>query len=84
MILLTKLNGAPVLLNEAMVEYVEAKPDSTIVMATGNVLLVRQSVEEIARLANRQPAVLSNPAVHRKVQNRRMRSRATERKNTKG
>lgn len=47
MILLTKLNGTPFVLNDDLVETVEETPDTTIHMTNGHVLMVREPVAEV-------------------------------------
>lgn len=54
MIALTRLNGQPVLLNCDLIEAVEenAAPEqreSIVTLTTGNVVVVRESIEEIER-----------------------------------
>lgn len=47
MIRLTRLNGTPVVLNEDMIESVEELPDTTVLLFTGNKLIVRESARHI-------------------------------------
>lgn len=54
MIALTRLNGQPVMLNCDLIEAVEenATPhqrESVVTLTTGNVIVVRESIEEIER-----------------------------------
>ena len=46
MIELTKLNNKKVVINCDLIEYVEASPDTTITLTTGNRFVVRESVDE--------------------------------------
>ena len=47
MIELTKLNNQKVVINSDLIEYVEAVPDTTITLTTGNRFVVKESVDEI-------------------------------------
>lgn len=47
MILLTRLNGHPLLLNADLIEAVEPTPDTVITMTSGNKLIVRDSMDDI-------------------------------------
>ena len=47
MIELTKLNDKKVIINCDLIEYVEASPDTTITLTTGNRFVVRESVDEL-------------------------------------
>lgn len=49
MIVVTKLNGEPLVLNAELIELVERTPDTVVTLTTGRKLLVRESVEEIVR-----------------------------------
>lgn len=49
MIVLTKLRGEEFLLNSDLIETVTENPDTTILLTNGNVILVRESMEEVAR-----------------------------------
>ena len=46
MIELTKLNNQKVVINCDLIEYVEAAPDTTITLTTGNKFVVRESVND--------------------------------------
>lgn len=46
MIELTKLNNKKVVINCDLIEYVEALPDTTITLTTGNKFVVRESVDD--------------------------------------
>lgn len=47
MIKLSKLNAVPILVNSDQIEYIEAIPESKIVMMNGEYLLVRESMDII-------------------------------------
>lgn len=47
MIKLSKLNGVPMLVNSDQIEYIEAIPESKIVMMNGEYLLVKESMDII-------------------------------------
>jgi len=54
MIALTRLNGQPVMLNCDLIEAIEenatpAQRESVVTLTTGNVVVVRESIEEIER-----------------------------------
>ena len=49
MIVLTRPNGQPVLLNCDLIESVEQNAESIIVLTTGNTVVVREPLEEIER-----------------------------------
>jgi len=47
MVKLTSLDGREISVNAELVETVEAKPDTTITLTTGNRILVREKVDEV-------------------------------------
>jgi flagellar protein FlbD len=47
MILLTKINNAPIAVNCDLIQYIEETPDTIITMTTGDKVVVRQSMVEI-------------------------------------
>ncbi len=47
MILLTKINKAPIAVNCDLIEYIEETPDSVITLTTGDKVVVEQSMVEI-------------------------------------
>ena len=49
MIVVTRLNGEPLVLNAELIELVERAPDTVVTLTTGRKLLVREPVEEIVR-----------------------------------
>lgn len=53
MISLTRLNGQAIAVNEANILWVEALPDTSIMLLSGERLLVQESVEEVCLRVNR-------------------------------
>jgi flagellar protein FlbD len=49
MIRLSRLNHQEIAINCDLIEYVEAKPDTTVRLVTGDSILVLESVEEVIR-----------------------------------
>lgn len=49
MIVVTRLNGEPLVLNAELIELVERTPDTVVTLTTGRKLLVQEPVEEIVR-----------------------------------
>jgi len=47
MIRLKKLNGEEVVINAELIETVEARPDTTISLVTGNKIIVKDTVSEV-------------------------------------
>ncbi len=47
MIKVHRLNGAQVVLNAELIEFIEAAPDTVICLATGNRYVVREKVDEV-------------------------------------
>lgn len=47
MIDLTRLNGAPVTINADLIKFVEATPDTLISLATGEKIMVKESVRTV-------------------------------------
>jgi flagellar protein FlbD len=47
MIRLTRLNHAPVVLNSDLIEHIEITPDTVITLTNGQILRVRETVEEV-------------------------------------
>lgn len=46
MIKLIRLNGYEIVVNPELIEWIEANPDTTISLATGSKIVVRNSVDE--------------------------------------
>jgi flagellar protein FlbD len=53
MIPLTRLNKTPVVVNADQILLVEATPDTTLVLASGDRIFVRETVDEVVELALR-------------------------------
>ncbi len=51
MIKVTNLNGEPFLLNAELIRYVEARPDTFITLVHGVRIVVRESMDDVLRLA---------------------------------
>jgi flagellar protein FlbD len=51
MIILTRLNKRPVVINEDMIESIEELPDTTLMLFTGNKIIVRESAEAVLEKA---------------------------------
>jgi flagellar protein FlbD len=47
MIRVTRLNGAPTILNSDLIEHIDETPDTVIGLTTGQSVRVRESAEEI-------------------------------------
>jgi len=48
---LTRLNGTPFIINADLIKTVESRPDTTIVLTTGETLIVRESMEDVVARA---------------------------------
>ncbi|MGD0734034.1 MAG: flagellar FlbD family protein [Terracidiphilus sp.] len=65
MIELTRLNGAPIVLNSDLIKTAEASPDTMLTLITGEKLIVRESCEEVtARVLTYRARLLSCVAKH--------------------
>lgn len=51
MISVTRLDGTAIVLNVDLVQWIEETPDTVISLTSGERLLVRESAEEVVRLA---------------------------------
>jgi flagellar protein FlbD len=51
MIELTRLNGQKLFINCDLLKYAEASPDTVLTLLTGDKIVVRESCEEVIRLA---------------------------------
>ena len=49
MIKVKKINGEEIVINAELIETVEARPDTTISLATGNKIIVKDTVSEIIK-----------------------------------
>lgn len=54
MILLTRLNGSVLAINNDLIRYAEATPDTTLTLMDGEKLVVRESLAELVRLVEQQ------------------------------
>ena len=51
MILLTRLNSKPVVLNAELIKMIESTPDTLITLINGEHMMVRETVEEVVERA---------------------------------
>lgn len=51
MIKLTHLSNEPFVLNAELIRYVESRPDTFITLTTGERLVVRETMDDVMRLA---------------------------------
>ena len=49
MILLTRLNDRPVVVNADLIKYVEQTPDTLVTLTSGDKLMVKETSEEVVR-----------------------------------
>jgi len=49
----TRLNGLPVIINADLIKFVEATPDTLISLTTGEKIMVKEPVEQVALLATK-------------------------------
>lgn len=54
MIILTRLSGTPIMINEDFIEIAEEHPDTTITMHNGHTYVVRESLSEIYELLEKR------------------------------
>ncbi len=59
MIQLTKINGAPIVLNSDLIEYIEETPDTVITMTNGEKIVVQDRMVEIIEKVVRFRRVIS-------------------------
>ena len=65
MVLLTRLNQAPMVLNSDLIEHIDVTPDTVITLTSGQILRVRETAEEVVerivafrrRIFNPEPPV---------------------------
>lgn len=43
----TRLNGQKIVINCDLIEYIDANPDTTITLTTGNKFVVKEGIEEV-------------------------------------
>lgn len=64
MILLTRLNGQVINLNDDLIEIIETTPDTLVSMSTGKKYIVQESVEEVlARIVEFRRRCFTDPIV---------------------
>lgn len=51
MIELTRLNGSPFVVNNDLVQYAEAAPDTTLTLLNGEKIVVREGLEQVIEMA---------------------------------
>jgi flagellar protein FlbD len=51
MIKLTHLSNEPFVLNAELIRYIESRPDTFVTLTTGERLVVRETMDEVMRLA---------------------------------
>jgi flagellar protein FlbD len=49
MILVTRLNQSPLVINSDLIEHIDVTPDTVIAMTTGQILRVRESAGEVVQ-----------------------------------
>ena len=47
MIIVTRLNGKPIVVNAELIRSVESNPDTTITLINGDHIIVRETMEEV-------------------------------------
>ena len=47
MLEVTRLNGQKVVINSELIEYIDANPDTTITLTTGNKFVVKELLDEV-------------------------------------
>lgn len=51
MIILTRLNGSRFVVNAELIRTIEERPDTTIVLTSGDTLIVRETMDEVVAKA---------------------------------
>ncbi len=49
MIKVTRLNGDPIYINSALIEFIEETPDTMVTLTTGKKLIIKEHVDEIIK-----------------------------------
>jgi len=63
MIKLNRLNGFEIVVNAELIEWIEANPDTTITLATGTKVIVRNPMDEvIAKIMDYRKALYASGA----------------------
>ncbi len=47
MIKVTRLNGEPIYLNSALIEFIEATPDTMITLTTGKKVIIKENIDDV-------------------------------------
>ncbi|MEX2263689.1 MAG: flagellar FlbD family protein [Bryobacteraceae bacterium] len=70
MVKLTRLNGAPFVLNADLIEHMEVTPDTIITLTTGQKLVVLESADDVIALviAFRQSITRGDAAIRKEQQ----------------
>ncbi|MBI5200818.1 MAG: flagellar FlbD family protein [Elusimicrobia bacterium] len=69
MIQVTRLNGSPLTVNAELIETIEACPDTVLALATGNRIIVKETVEQvIAKVVEYRKKVNSDRSVPNPIQ----------------
>ena len=61
MIMLTRLNGQPFVMNVEKIRYVEQTPDTVICCDTGEKMLVKESIQEVTQRAIEYARIIRRP-----------------------
>ncbi|MCD4712763.1 MAG: flagellar FlbD family protein [Clostridiales bacterium] len=49
MIKVTRLNGDPIYINSALIEFIEETPDTMVTLTTGKKLIIKEHVEDVIK-----------------------------------
>ncbi len=64
MIKLNRLNGFEIVVNAELIEWIESNPDTTLTLATGTKVIVRNSADEVVAKVMEYRKALSASGVH--------------------
>ena len=62
MIVVTKLNGKPVVVNAELIKLIESTPDTLITLTSGDHFMVKEEVEEVVERDGHRPSSLPRSA----------------------
>ena len=65
MISLQKINGTPIAINAELIEIVESNPDTTILLTTGNRIVVKDPLDEVIRKVVEYRKAMANTNIKR-------------------
>lgn len=65
MIRVTRLNNTEFVLNSDLIETIQESPDTTIRLTTGNIYIVKETVDEVIRMATQYKKDLFTGLVRR-------------------